>query len=259
METEFQEKDENIMSLSDTPDFTVDYASRNEGKRVLTVKERSCDEQPREKASRLGIEALTNAELLALILRTGSTGYPITDVCRDIMQLHGNFFGNLRRTTVEQLTEIRGIGEMKAYQVMAIMEIVKRYEDEKIGERPRITGSADIFRIMRHVIGDLPHEEIWVIFLNRGNYVIGKMRVTAGSSVATVFDVKKILKNALLAHAEALVLVHNHPSGTLVPSGPDDQITRKLKDACRQLDISMLDHVIVTSGGHYSYMDQGRL
>jgi DNA repair protein RadC len=248
-----------ISGFEDAPDFSDDYGAHADAKRVLTVKEQSSDDQPREKAKRYGVEALSNAELLALILRTGTPGYPITEMCRDIMQLHGNFFGNLCRSSIEQLKEIRGIGDTKAVQVMAIMEIVKRYGNEKVGDRPRITSSSDIFSMMRHVIGDLPHEEIWVVFLNRGNRVIGKMRVSAGSSVASVFDVKKILKNALLAHAEGVVLVHNHPSGTLAPSGPDDQITRRLKEACKQLDLTMLDHVIVTTDGHYSYMDQGRL
>lgn len=241
------------------PDFSDDYCTRAEGKVVPTVKEQDPDDRPREIARTRGVEALSNAQLFALILRTGTPGYPITDLCRDLMQMNENFIGNLKRCTVEQLMEIRGIGEMKAYQIKAVMEIVRRYCDEKIGERPRITSSADIYDMMRHVIGDLPHEEIWVLFLNRGNYVIGKMRVSAGSSVASVFDVKKILKNALLAHAEGVILTHNHPSGTLRPSSQDDSITRKLKDACCQLDITFLDHVIVTAGGSYSYMDNGRI
>lgn len=241
------------------PDFTDDYCSRAGGRAVQTVKEQAPDDRPREIAKARGVEALSNAQLFALILRTGTPGYPITDMCRDLMQMNENFIGNLKRCTLEQLMEIRGIGEMKAFQIKAVMEIVSRYCEEQVGDRPRITSSADIYDMMRHVIGDLPHEEIWTVFLNRGNYVIGKMRVSSGSSVASVFDVKKILKNALLARAEGLVMTHNHPSGTLMPSGQDDQITCKLKDACRQLDIMFLDHVIVTSGGFYSYMDHGRL
>lgn len=245
--------------FKNAPDFSDDYGTRCEKRAILTVKERDVDEQPREKARLRGIEALSNAELLAMILRTGTPGYPITDMCRDIMQLNGGLFGNLRRCSIEQLMEIKGIGEMKAYQILAIMEIVKRYCDEKVGDRPRISSSADIFGLMRHVIGDLSYEEIWVLFLNRGNRVIGKMRVSSGSGVASVFDIKKILKNALLAHAEAVVLCHNHPSGTLVPSAQDDQITRKLKEACQKLDLVFVDHVIVTSDSCYSYMDHGRL
>lgn len=247
------------MEFQDLPDFSEDYKSPDEDVRVLTVKELDDDDQPRVRAKKYGISSLSNAELFALILRVGTRGYPITTLCRDLMKRNENLIGNLERNTLDQLMEIPGVGELKAYQVMAVMEIVRRYGRERVGDRVKISSSSDIYNIMRHEIGNLAYEEMWVIFLNRGNKVIGKMRISSGSSVGTVFDVKKILKNALLAHAEGVALCHNHPSGTLMPSAPDDQVTRKLKSACQQLDLNMLDHVIVTADGYYSYADQARL
>lgn len=241
------------------PDFSDDYRFETENKKVLTAKEMDADDQPREKAKRYGIEALSNADLMALILRTGIHGYPITELCRDLMRRNENLICNLERATVDQLMEIRGVGELKAYQIMAVMEIVRRYGREKVGERFQVRSSADIHALMKAEIGNAPYEQIWVIFLNRNNRVIGKMRVSEGSAVGSVFDIKKILRQALHVHAEGLVLSHNHPSGNLQPSGPDDNITRKMKEGCNSLDLTFLDHVIVTFDGHYSYRDNGRL
>ena len=228
---------------------------------VRTIKQMSEEERPRERAINHGIGSLTTAELLALILRTGQPGLPITELCRQLMDDNDNSLLRLERRSRSELMLTKGIGAAKALQVEAMMEVMRRYEHEithkKIGSR--IRSSEDIQRRMIHRIANLDHEEVWIMLLNRRNEVIKEFRLTSGSSVASVFDTKMIIKRALLEDAQGLVMCHNHPSGNMNPSVQDDNITRKLSEACKTMDIRMLDHVIVTVGGCYSYSDQGRL
>lgn len=224
-----------------------------------TVKNLAPDEQPRERVRNYGISSLSTADLFAIILRTGTRGYPITDLCRDLMKLNDNKIHNLERKSREEIMEINGIGELKAMQIEAVMEIVRRYSREQLAPRVQVTDAKVIYDLMCPEIGNLPHEEMWAIFMSRSNHVIGKLRVSQGSSTATVFDIKKIIKYALSSHAEAVALCHNHPSGNLRPSGPDDQITRKFAEACKTLDLRPLDHVIVTTAGYYSYCNETTL
>lgn len=241
-------------TFQNLPDLTdPDYETR-----VLessTVKEMAPDAQPRERALRFGIGSLSNSELFAIILRVGRPGRPITSICDELMRTHANMITNLERLPREQFMSINGIGDVLSLQIEAVMEIVRRYNREKVSDLKQISMSRDIYDIMRPEIGNLPHEEIWVIFTSRSNKVLSKYRITSGSSVASIFDVKKIMRMALLARAEGMILCHNHPSGTCRPSGQDDQITRKLKDACKAMDLTLLDHVIVTSNGYFSYRD----
>ncbi|MDE7346843.1 MAG: DNA repair protein RadC [Muribaculaceae bacterium] len=230
---------------------------------VLTVKEMSKEERPRERAIKHGIESLTTAELLAIILRTGQQGFPVTDLCRQLMNDNDNSLLRLARRTRGELTLTKGIGDAKALQVEAMMEITRRYHLELIDSTTRILDpiktSDSIFQRMRYRISNLDHEEVWILLLNRRNQVIKEFRLTSGSSTASVFDTKMILKRALLENAEGLAMCHNHPSGNLRPSPQDDNITRKLFAACTSLDLRMLDHVIITVNGFYSYSDEGRL
>lgn len=228
---------------------------------VRTIKEMAKEERPRERAINHGIGSLTTAELLAIILRTGQPGLPITDLCRQLMDDNGNSLLRLERRSRSELMLTKGIGAAKALQVEAMMEVMRRYQDE-INNPPegfRIMTSEDIKRRMRHRIANLGHEEVWIILLNRRNEVINEFRLTSGSSVASVFDTKMIIKRALLEDAQGLVMCHNHPSGNLRPSPQDDTITRKLSEACRAMDLRLLDHVILSTSGLYSYSDQGRL
>lgn len=226
---------------------------------TFTVKDLPADEQPREKLLKYGVSALSNADLFAIILRTGTSEYPVTTLCRDLMSMNENLFLNLERRSREEIMEIKGIGPTKAMQIEAVMEIVRRYHREQIGERFRIKSSKDVFELMKYEIANLSHEEIWVIFLNRQNQVTGKMRLSEGGATATVFDAKKLLRNALYRHAEAVILCHNHPSGSLRPSVNDDNVTKICKESCKAIDLRFLDHVIVTSDGFYSYADSSAL
>ena len=227
--------------------------------RPLTVKDMDVDDQPRERALRYGISTLSTPDLWALILRTGLPGKPITQLCRDLMRDNEQSLFKLERKSLKEIMTTKGIGQTKGLQILAAMEITRRYNREKVGEKYVITSSQAIYDLMRSEIGNLSHEEIWAIYLGRRKDVILKKRISTGSATASIFDVKSILKEALLIDAQGLALVHNHPSGNLVPSGPDDQITRKMKEGAQIMDLRMVDHLIISTSGFYSYYDSGRL
>ncbi|MDE6409127.1 MAG: DNA repair protein RadC [Muribaculaceae bacterium] len=230
-----------------------------ENSKSLKVKDMDVDDQPRERALKYGISTLSTPDLWALILRTGLPGKPITQLCRDLMRDNEQSLFKLERKTLKEIMSTKGIGQTKGLQILATMEITRRYNREKVGEKYVINSSQSIYDLMRSEIGNLSHEEIWAIYLGRRNDVILKKRITTGSAVASIFDVKAILKEALLLEAQGLVLVHNHPSGNLVPSIQDDQITKKMKDGAQIMEMRMIDHLIVSSSGYYSYYDSGRL
>ena len=228
-------------------------------KKTLTVKELDPCDQPREKAEKYGCHYLTVPELWALILRVGAQGMPITELCRNLMKENSGSLHRLERRTRQELRGIKGIGLTKSIQVEAVMELIKRYCSEDISDDEPIRGSQQIFALMRDKIGNLDHEEIWVLYLNRRNQVIKDLMMTVGTSCSSLFDLKKIIKFALLENAESLILCHNHPSGNLRPSPQDDKITSDLKQACDYMKINMLDHVIITAKNFYSYKDSGKL
>lgn len=224
-----------------------------------TVKEFDTDDQPRERALKLGVGALSVADLWAIVLRTGTPGKPITELCRDLMRVNDGSLRRLERRDLKELTAMKGIGITKAVQIQAVMELMRRYSAEEAADNPTVTRSADIFAIMRPKIGNLPHEEIWALLMNRRNEVLTLYRVSEGGAAATVFDVKKLLKAALLEGCCSVALCHNHPSGTLRPSPQDDDMTRRCKEACKATDLRLIDHLIITSSSYYSYSDEGRL
>lgn len=231
--------------------------------RKPTIKEMAREERPRERAINYGIQSLTTAELLALILRTGQPGLPITDLCRQLMDDNANSLLRLERRSRSELMLTKGIGNAKALQIEAMMEVMRRYQMEANAEQSRkvaaIRSAKDIHDRMRFRIANLDHEEVWIMLLNRRNEVLRDFRLTSGSQVASVFDTKMIMKRALLEDAQGVVMCHNHPSGNLRPSPQDDDITRRLAAACKAMDLRMLDHVIVTVSGYYSYSDEGKI
>lgn len=226
---------------------------------IRTVKEMDEDQQPREKALKNGIHSLSVPELWAIILRTGTPGYPITELCRDLMRKNEGSLHLLERRDLKELCEFKGIGTTKAIEILAVMEMIRKYMAEKIPEYDQIRSSDQIYQRMRHIIGNLDHEEIWVILLNRQNRVIKEARISSGTSTSSVFDNKQAIKMALLENAEGMILCHNHPSHSLRPSSQDDNLTKSLKQACNFMNIRLLDHVIVTANGYFSYNDQGKL
>lgn len=217
------------------------------------------DEQPREKAEKYGCGVLSVPELWALILRVGAQGNPITELCRQMMRLNDGSLHKLERRTRLEIRRMSGIGPTKSLQIEAVMELIKRYCSEEIPSDEQISHSGQIYNRMRHKIGNLDHEEIWILMVNHRNQVIKELAVTSGSSTASVFDLRKIIKHAILENAEGIIMVHNHPSGALISSVPDDRITADLKKACDYMQLRLLDHLIVTANGYYSYRDQGKL
>lgn len=230
-----------------------------EESKSLRIKDMDTDDQPRERALKYGISSLATPDLWAIVLRTGVYGVPITELCRSLMRDNQQSLFKLERRTLKEVMRTKGIGTTKGLQILAVMEIVRRYNREKLEQRFTVTSAQSVYDYLKSDLANKPHEEIWVLFLSRSNQVITKYRSTQGSAVATVFDLKAIMKEALLSDAQAMILCHNHPSGTLRPSGEDDKITRKMKEAATYLEIRMLDHVILTAEGFYSYADNGRL
>lgn len=226
---------------------------------VLTVKDFSPEDQPREKAMAFGIRSLSTPDLWAIILRVGVPGKPITELCRDIMRSCGDSLLALERLSRREIMQTKGIGSAKALQIEAVMELIRRYSLEHVGKRVRIGTSRDIYGVMKPEIANLDHEEIWAVFMNRKNDVIEKKCITKGSAIASLFDLKRIMKDAILCEAQAIAMAHNHPSGNLLPSQQDIDITKRLKRACEMMDIKMVDHLIVTPDGYYSFSDEGNL
>ena len=226
---------------------------------VRTVKEMDADDQPREKAEKLGCHVLTTPELWAIILRTGTPGYPITELCRDLMRMNDGSLHKLERRTRNEIMELKGIGITKCIQIEAVLEIIKRYCSEQIPSDDPIRHSAQIYERMKPFIGNLDHEEIWLLLLNRRNQIIKQIPLTSGTSNASIFDQRKAIKLALLENAESMILCHNHPSNSLNPSPQDDKLTSDLNLACKYMNLKLLDHVIVTSKGYYSYRDNEKL
>lgn len=226
---------------------------------IRTVKEMDEDQQPREKAEKYGLKSLSVPELWAIILRTGTPGYPITELCRDMMRENKGSLHKLERKTKQELCELRGIGSMKAVQILAVMELIKKYLQEDIPKEEQIRSSQQIYDLMKYKIGNIDHEEIWMLLLNRQNRVIKEIKLTSGTSAASVFDLKQAIKLAILESADGMILCHNHPSGTLKPSPQDDKLTQQLKQGCKFMDIRLLDHVIVTAHGYFSYADSSSL
>jgi len=215
------------------------------------------DDKPREKLMLKGKSSLSDAELIAILIGSGSRNESAVGLSKRILASVDNNLNTLGKLTLSQLMNFKGIGEAKAISIMAAMELGRRRRAEDAVELKKITSSKMIFELMQPIIGELPHEEFWVLYLNNSNKVLSKSQQGKGGITRTIVDVRLVFKTALELGATALILCHNHPSGTLVPSDVDKQITQKLKSAGQNLDISVLDHVIITENGFYSFNDEG--
>jgi DNA repair protein RadC len=229
-----------------------------ENNKKLSIKEWALDDRPREKMIKKGIDALSNAELIAILFGTGTRNESAVELARKILDLVGNNINELAKLTLKDLQKIKGIGEAKAIAVLTALELGKRRKIEKVIERKKITSSKDVFEIFSSLLGDLPYEEFWILLLNRSNSIIDKIKISQGGISGTVTDVRIILKQALERMASGVILIHNHPSGNLKPSDSDASITQKLKDAGKLMDIAMLDHIIISDSGYYSFADAGK-
>lgn len=217
------------------------------------------DDRPREKLMGKGKIALSDSELIAILIGSGTRDVTAVDLAKQILQSANNNLNQLGRLNVKQLCKFKGIGEAKAISIITALELGKRRKETEGFQKPKISSSKDAFTILQPFIGDLHHEEFWVLFLSNANKVLKKEQLSIGGMTGTVADVRKIYKSALEESATAIIIAHNHPSGTLRPSQADIQLTKKVKDGGNILDIKLLDHLIVTEKSYYSFADEGTL
>lgn len=217
------------------------------------------DDRPREKLINKGKTALSDAELVAILIGSGSRNETAVGLSQRILLSVGNNLTGLGKLSLPQLTSFRGIGEAKAITIAAALELGRRCRQQETAALTKIASSQSVFEIMQPVIGELPHEEFWILYLNNANKVVFKAQLSKGGLTGTVVDVRLVFKSAFEHHATGVILCHNHPSGTLTASDADRQITRKLKIAGENLDIKVLDHVIVTEKAYLSFADEGIL
>ena len=215
------------------------------------------DDKPREKLMLKGKSVLSDAELIAILIGSGSKNESAVDLSKRILASVDNNLNALGKLSITQLMIFKGIGEAKAISIISALELGRRRRSEDALELKKVTSSKVIFEIMQPIIGELPHEEFWIIYLNNSNKIISKSQLSKGGITGTLVDVRIVFKTALEMGATALILCHNHPSGTLVPSDADKQITRKLKLAGESLEIKVLDHLIITEASYFSFADEG--
>lgn len=216
----------------------------------------SDDDRPREKLMLKGKSVLSDAELIAILIGSGSRNESAVDLSKRILA-GADSLNSLGKMSISQLMNFKGIGEAKAIAIIAALELGRRRRAEDTVELVKITSSKLVFEIMQPIIGELPHEEFWVLFLNNSNKVILKSQLSKGGISGTIVDVRLVFKLALETGATSLILCHNHPSGNLAPSDADKQITKKLKLAGDSLDVKVLDHLIITETKYYSFVDKG--
>lgn len=217
------------------------------------------DDRPRERLMKHGAASLSEAELLGILIGSGLPGENAVEVARRVLKEMGNDLAQLARTTPEHLSRLRGIGKAKAITIVAAVELGRRRQITESGTPKTIASSRDAFSIFHPILRDLQHEEFWLLMLNRANRVMGKHMVSRGGISGTVADPKVIFNRALLIQASSIILIHNHPSGNTEPSQADRDITRKLRNAGDFLDLPVLDHLIVTESGYFSFADEGLL
>lgn len=215
------------------------------------------DDRPREKFLLKGKSSLSDSELLAILIGSGSRNESAVQLCQRILASSQNNLNLLGKLSIQQLMNFKGIGEAKAISIAAALELGRRRREEEVIELKKITSSKAVFEIMQPLIGELPHEEFWVLFLNNSNKVIYKTQISKGGITGTVVDIRIVFKLALEHNATSIILSHNHPSGKLQASEADIQITKKIKEAGKNLDIQVLDHVIITEKSYYSFVDEG--
>ena len=216
-------------------------------------------DRPREKLLAKGKVVLSDAELIAILIGSGSRNESAVQLSKRILNEASNSLNDLGKYTVEQLMEFKGIGEAKAITIVAAMELGRRRRAEAALEKKIITSSASVFELMQPLIGELEHEEFWIVYVNNSNKVLQHSQLSKGGITGTLVDVRLVFKTALQIGAVAIILCHNHPSGSLIPSQADKHLTQKLKSAGESLDIRVLDHIIVTQNKYFSFADESIL
>ncbi len=225
----------------------------------LNINEWAEEDRPREKLERLGAEALTNAELLAILIGSGSTRETAVELMQRVMNDCDNNLKTLGQKDIKTLCTYNGMGPAKAITILAACELGKRRQMENPEDRPLLNSASAIYKLMHPVMQDLPIEEGHLLLMNRALRLIKRVCISRGGLTETAIDVRIVLREALLNNASVIAICHNHPSGNIRPSAEDDRLTKSIKDACDTMRISLLDHVIICDGRYYSYCDEGRL
>lgn len=226
---------------------------------LSNIKQWSTEDRPREKMMQKGTEALSKAELLAILLRSGSRGESAVDLAKKMLARAGDNLCQMGKWRLDDFMQYKGMGEAKALTIMAALELGKRRSAENVGERVTVTSPETINSIFQPLLCDLGHEEFWVLMLNQGGHVIDKERISSGGITQTAVDVRLILRAAILRQATQIAIVHNHPSGNLRPSVEDLHLTQRVKQACEAVNIRLIDHLIIVDGGFYSFNDHDEL
>lgn len=225
----------------------------------FTIKNWAEGDRPREKLLQKGREFLSDAELLAILIGSGSKNESAVEVCKKVLYKAGDNLSELGRFSVKQLMEVKGIGEARALTIIAALELGRRRRSSEALEKNKVSSSNSVFELMQPKIGELAHEEFWILYLNNSNKVIQELPLSKGGITGTLVDIRLAFKQALQLAATSVILVHNHPSGNLNPSSADKQLTQKFKTAGESLDIKVLDHIIITEKSYFSFADEGLL
>jgi DNA repair protein RadC len=227
----------------------------------MSIKITDCavEDRPREKLYQKGTSSLSDAELLAILIGSGTRKRSAVDLGRELLSMVNNNLNSLGKQTIADLTKIKGIGNARAITIAAALELGRRRKLAETPEIPQIKCSKDVFDMLSPILSDLPHEEFWILFLNRSNKVMNRMKLSQGGISGTVTDVRMVMKRAIEYLASGIIVCHNHPSGNLNPSESDTRITQKIKEAGNIMDIQLLDHLIISEKEYYSFADNGLL
>ena len=225
----------------------------------LKITEWAEEDRPREKLKNQGTSALSDAELLAILISTGTKEKSAVDLGRELLKMADNNLNTLGKLSIKELSTVNGVGDAKAVKISAALELGRRRRLSSPPEEKQIKSSRDAADIIQPVLADLYHEEFWVLLLNRSNKVTEKYKLSQGGVSGTVTDVRLIMKKVAERLASGIILCHNHPSGNLSPSDADIKLTKKIKEAAALMDVQLLDHLIISGNGYYSFADEGNL
>ena len=236
----------------------MNKTSTYENKR-LTIKEWSVQDRPREKYAKSGAIALSDAELIAILLRTGNESESAVELAKRLLSSSDNSLNTLSGKTLRELSEIKGIGQAKAISLLTAFELGRRVRSEIVELSPHIQNSMDVVNLMQAKIAYLNHEEFWVIYLNNANTILKTVQISKGGITSTEVDTRIVMQEAVVLKATQIILCHNHPSGSVKPSKADFQLTEKIRKAAQIMDIALVDHIIIHREKYYSFAEEGRI